>query len=89
MFARGKLEQAVNSDAITVSMRAVTHNPDGSASVLVVTPDNKVAVRSIKADSALGDKELSSPKKVHRRAGFPTEIPPEEGHFAKAGQGFR
>jgi membrane fusion protein, multidrug efflux system len=55
MFARGQLEQAVNSDAITVSMRAVTHGPDGSASVLVVTPDNKVEVRPIKADTALGD----------------------------------
>jgi membrane fusion protein (multidrug efflux system) len=55
MFARGRLEQAVNSDAITVSMRAVTHGPDGSASVFVVTPDNKVEVRPIKADTALGD----------------------------------
>jgi membrane fusion protein (multidrug efflux system) len=55
MFARGKLEQAVNSDAITVSMRAVSHGPDGSAAVFVVTPDNKVEVRPIKADTALGD----------------------------------
>ena len=54
MFARGKLEQAVNSDAITVLMQAVSHGPDGSASVFVVTPDNKVEARTIKADTALG-----------------------------------
>ena len=54
MFARGRLEQAVNSEAIAVSQRAVVHGPDGSASVLVVTPDNKVEVRPIKADTAVG-----------------------------------
>jgi membrane fusion protein (multidrug efflux system) len=55
MFARGRLEQAVNSEGMTVSMRAVTHGPDGSASVMVVTPDNKVEERTIRADTALGD----------------------------------
>jgi membrane fusion protein (multidrug efflux system) len=56
MFARGRLEQAVNSEAIAVSQRAVSHGPDGSATVLVVTPDNKVEVRTVKADTAMGDK---------------------------------
>ncbi|MGC9941388.1 MAG: efflux RND transporter periplasmic adaptor subunit [Verrucomicrobiota bacterium] len=55
MFARGRLDQAVDNRAITVSMRAVMHGPDGSASVYVVTPDNKVEVRAIKADTALGN----------------------------------
>jgi membrane fusion protein (multidrug efflux system) len=55
MFARGRLEQAVDNKAITVTMRAVMHGPDGSASVFVVTPDNKVEVRGIKADTALGN----------------------------------
>ena len=57
MFARGQLEQAVNSAAITVSMRAVTQGPDGGASVCVVTPDDKVETRPIKADTALGNSE--------------------------------
>jgi membrane fusion protein (multidrug efflux system) len=56
MFARGRLEQAVNSEAIALTQRAVMHGPDGSATVYVVTPDNKVEVRTIKADNAVGDK---------------------------------
>jgi membrane fusion protein (multidrug efflux system) len=56
MFARGQLDQAVNSQAIAVPQQAVAHGPDGGATVLVVTPDNKVEVRSIKADTAAGDK---------------------------------
>lgn len=55
MFARGQLEQAVNNEAITVSQRAVVRGADGNASVLVVTPDNKVEMRVVKADVALGD----------------------------------
>jgi membrane fusion protein, multidrug efflux system len=57
MFARGRLEQAVNSEAIAISMRAVMHGPEGGATVYVVTPDNKVEIRPIKADTALGDTE--------------------------------
>jgi membrane fusion protein (multidrug efflux system) len=56
MFARGQLEQAVNSDAIAISQRAVSHGADGSASVLVVTADDKVEIRPIKTDAAVGDK---------------------------------
>ena len=56
MFARGQLEQAVNGKAITVPQQAVAHGADGGATVLVVTPDNKVEVRPIKTDTALGDK---------------------------------
>jgi len=55
MFARGRLEQAVNREAILVSQRAVTHGADGNATVEVVTPDNLVEVRTIKADTARGD----------------------------------
>jgi membrane fusion protein (multidrug efflux system) len=55
MFARGRLDQAINETAITLSQRAVTHGPDGSAAVLVVTPENKVEQRTIKADTAVGD----------------------------------
>jgi membrane fusion protein (multidrug efflux system) len=60
MFARGELEQAVNSDAIAVSQRAVQHGADGGATVLVVTPDNKVEVRPVKTDTAVGDKWIVS-----------------------------
>ena len=56
MFARGQLEQAVNSEAIAVPQQAVAHGADGGATVLVVTPENKVEVRPIKTDTAVGDK---------------------------------
>ena len=55
MFARAKLDQAVNRQAITISQRAVVRGADGNATVLVVTPDNKVEARVVKADTALGD----------------------------------
>jgi membrane fusion protein, multidrug efflux system len=60
MFARGQLEQAVNNEAIAVSQRAVQHGADGGATVLLVTPDNKVEVRPIKTDTAVGDKWIVS-----------------------------
>jgi membrane fusion protein (multidrug efflux system) len=56
MFAQGRLEQAINRQAITVSQRAVVHGADGGASVFVVTPDNKVEARAIKAETAVDDK---------------------------------
>jgi membrane fusion protein (multidrug efflux system) len=55
MFARGELEQAVNSSAIAVPMQAVQHGMDGGATVFVVTPDNKAEVRPIKANTTLGN----------------------------------
>jgi membrane fusion protein (multidrug efflux system) len=55
MFARGRLEQGVNTNAITVSQRAVTYGANGDATVLVVTPDNKVEVRPVQTDYAQGD----------------------------------
>ncbi len=55
MFARGELEQAMNSGAIAVPMQAVQHSADGGATVFVVTPDNKVEVRPIKANTTLGN----------------------------------
>src|SRR5208282_2679064 len=48
MFARVQLEQAVDQDAISVPQRAVTLGGNGSATVMVVTSDNKVEARTIK-----------------------------------------
>lgn len=56
MFARARLEQAVDSQAITVLQRAVTRGADGTSSVLIVKPDNVVERRIIQADTAVGDK---------------------------------
>lgn len=56
MFARARLEQAVNTQAITVPQRGITRNPDGSATALVVSSDNKVKPRRVTTGSAVGDK---------------------------------
>jgi membrane fusion protein, multidrug efflux system len=56
MFARARLEQAVDAKAITVPQRGVTYGPDGKPSVMVVTPDNKAEVRPVTVDSAMGTK---------------------------------
>ncbi|MDE3065973.1 MAG: efflux RND transporter periplasmic adaptor subunit [Verrucomicrobiota bacterium] len=56
MFARARLEQAVDAKAITVSQRGVTYGPDGKPSVMVVTPDNKVEERPVTVGSAVDGK---------------------------------
>jgi membrane fusion protein (multidrug efflux system) len=55
MFARARLEQAVNEEAITVPMRAVARAAEGNATVLVVGADNKVEARPLKLGDAAGD----------------------------------
>jgi membrane fusion protein (multidrug efflux system) len=55
MFARVQLEQAVDKDAISVPQRAVTLAGNGSATVMVVTDDNKVEARTIKLGEAIAD----------------------------------
>jgi membrane fusion protein (multidrug efflux system) len=60
MFARVRLEQAVNTAAITVPQRAVTRGAGSTATVLVVKPDQKVELRTIDVDAAIGDKWIVS-----------------------------
>jgi len=55
MFARVQLEQAVEQNAISVPQRAVALSGSGSATVMIVTPDNKVEVREIKLGEAIGN----------------------------------
>jgi len=55
MFARGRLEEGVNTQAITVPQRAVVLGPNGAATAMVVTADNTVEVRPIKISTAVGD----------------------------------
>lgn len=58
MFVTARLEEGVSENAILVPQRGVTHNTRGEPTALVVTPDNKVELRVIKTDRALGDKWL-------------------------------
>src|SRR4051812_23617695 len=55
MFARARLEQAVQDEAITVPMRAVARGAEGNATALVVGPANKVEARLVKLGDAVGD----------------------------------
>jgi len=56
MFARGLLEQAVDSKAITVLQRGVSVGANGIATAMVVGADGKVEARVIKIGSAVGNK---------------------------------
>jgi len=60
MFVTAHLEEGVSENAILVPQRGVTHNPQGEATVLVVTPDNKVELRVIRTDRAIRDQWLVS-----------------------------
>lgn len=61
MFARVRVTQAVQGDAITVPQRAVTRGPGGIGTVLVVADgSNKVEARSVRTDSAFKDRWIIS-----------------------------
>ena len=55
MFARGRLEQAVDQAALTVPVRGVQHNADGSASVMMVNDESKVEVRPVQLGTMQGN----------------------------------
>jgi membrane fusion protein (multidrug efflux system) len=55
MFVRARVEHGVNNRALLVPEVGVTHDPKGQATVLVVGPDHKVALRTVRATATLGD----------------------------------
>ncbi|HUA67014.1 MAG TPA: efflux RND transporter periplasmic adaptor subunit, partial [Candidatus Saccharimonadales bacterium] len=54
MFAVGRLEQAVEPQAMLIPQPAVTISPDGTASVMLVTATNSVMPQPIQIGSAVG-----------------------------------
>jgi membrane fusion protein, multidrug efflux system len=52
MFARARLEQAVDANAIEVPQRGVVYGANGEPTVMAVTPDNKVEVLPVTVSSA-------------------------------------
>ena len=58
MFVRASLDEGTNPNALLVPQQGVTHTPTGQATALVVGADNKVEVRNLTADQAIGDKWL-------------------------------
>jgi membrane fusion protein (multidrug efflux system) len=55
MFVRASVQQGVNDKALLVPVPALTHNPQGQATALVVGADNKVVQRTVQAQNTLGD----------------------------------
>jgi membrane fusion protein (multidrug efflux system) len=58
MFAKARIVSGVVSNGILVPQPAVARDPKGNATVMVVTKDNKAAVRPIQVAQTVGDKWL-------------------------------
>jgi membrane fusion protein, multidrug efflux system len=58
MFVREQIEEGHRTDALLVPQVAVTHNQKGDPTALVVNGDNKVELRSLVTERAIGDKWL-------------------------------
>ncbi|MGE9551817.1 efflux RND transporter periplasmic adaptor subunit [Erwinia amylovora] len=58
MFVRARLDEGTNPSALLVPQQAVTRTPTGQATAMVVGADNKVELRTLTTDQAIGDKWL-------------------------------
>ncbi len=58
MYVRAQLEEAVVQDAILAPQQGVTHDPKGAATAMVVGADDRVELRTLSADRAIGDRWL-------------------------------
>jgi len=58
MYAKARIVSGVVGNGILVPQPAVTRDPKGNATVMVVTKDNKAAVRPIQVAQTVGDKWL-------------------------------
>ena len=56
MFARAQLVEGVKADAVTIPQRTIGRGAAGSSTVLVVNNENKVELRNIDIDRAIGNK---------------------------------
>jgi membrane fusion protein (multidrug efflux system) len=58
MFVHEQIEEGQRTDALLVPQLAVTHNQKGDPTALIVNAQNKVELRSLVTDRAVGDKWL-------------------------------
>jgi membrane fusion protein (multidrug efflux system) len=58
MYVRAELVQGTQANGILVPQRAVTRDPTGNATVLVIGPDGKLAPRPLKTERTIGDQWL-------------------------------
>jgi membrane fusion protein, multidrug efflux system len=55
MFVHATIQEGVRESAILAPQRGITHAPDGSATALVVGPNDQVEKRTVNLDRAIGD----------------------------------
>jgi membrane fusion protein (multidrug efflux system) len=60
MFVRGQIEEGVRQNGILAPQQGVTHNQRGEPTALVVGADDKVELRVLKTDRAIGTDWLVS-----------------------------
>jgi membrane fusion protein (multidrug efflux system) len=60
MFVTARLQEGVSEAGLLIPQQGVTHDAKGEPTVLVVNADNKVELRVIKTERAVGDKWLVS-----------------------------
>jgi membrane fusion protein, multidrug efflux system len=58
MFVRATIEEGVREGAILAPQQGITHAPNGTATALVVSANDKVVKRAVELDRALGDQWL-------------------------------
>lgn len=58
MYVRARLSQATVREAILIPQQAVSRDPRGQATVMIVGPDDKATARIIEADRTVGDQWL-------------------------------
>ncbi|MDJ0278394.1 efflux RND transporter periplasmic adaptor subunit [Sphingomonas sp. 2R-10] len=60
MYVRAELVEGTKANGMLVPQRAVTRDPTGSATVLVIGADGKLAPRQLKTERTIGDQWLVS-----------------------------
>jgi len=86
MFVREQIEEGTRTDAILVPQVAVTHNQKGEPTTLVVGADDKVELRPLVTERAIGDKWLvTDGVKAGDRVKPGATVKPEEVQSAAPG----
>ncbi|CAK9884184.1 MAG: Multidrug efflux pump subunit AcrA [Candidatus Erwinia impunctatus] len=58
MFVRARLDEGTKPEALLVPQQGISRTPTGQATAMIVDAENKVQVRNVTADRAIGDKWL-------------------------------
>ena len=56
MFVRAEVDQAIHHDAILAPQQAITRNPKGDATAMVLSANNRIESRVVVTDKAIEDK---------------------------------